>query len=390
MGKYNQFIHRRKLTDPTQRAITATNNDCLVSNARIDLSGGPLELDIPDITGRYFSVAFMDAFTDNFRFIGTRATKGRGGRFLLAPPRWTGSADVDRELIVAPTTDVWILARILVDGPTDVVAVNELQDALGLRALPTNRPLVALPVAPADGRDPANLLAVASVAIARIPANDPRVRRAARNRAVGLERGAADPFSRLDPTLQQKWRDELPRLEAALAKPRPGSARVCDGWSYSAAALGRFGANDFLRAQVALVGLAALPPEEAFYAHALTDRDGAPLNGAHAYRLRIPAGGPPVDAFWSITMYQVEADGRLFLAPNPIDRYSIGDRTPGLTIATDGSLEILLQHAPPAPGEQANWLPVPPGPFRPAFRGYLAKPTLRNLDWRLPPVERIA
>lgn len=389
-GRYNQFLHRRRLTDPTQRAITATNNDCLVSNARIDLSRGPLKLSVPDIHGRYFSVAFMDAFTDNFRFVGTRATGGRGGEFLLCPPGWEGAVPHGLEPIVAPSNDIWLLVRILVEGPDDVAVVNGLQDGLTISPVNGDGQPQLLSVVPAEGRDPANLLAVASAMLARIPDTDHRVRRAKLQRPLGLARGSADPFSRVSPKVRKRWTDELPGMLAALAKPQTGLARVRDGWSYSAASIGAFGADDLLRAQIALIGLAALPPEEAFYGQALADSAGAQLDGTHAYRLRIPPGGPPVDAFWSLTMYQVESDGRLFLSTNAINRYSIGDRTHGLKFGSDGSLDILMQHEAPVGAFVSNWLPVPRGAFRPAFRGYLARPELRQLIWRLPAIERIA
>jgi Protein of unknown function (DUF1214) len=71
---------------------------------------------------------------------------------------------------------------------------------------------------------------------------------------------------------------------------------------------------------------------------------------------------PPVDAFWSLTMYDVP---KFLLVSNPIDRYSIGDRTPGLHVVGDGSLTIYLQHESPGPDKESNWLPTPTGDFRP-------------------------
>jgi hypothetical protein len=137
-----------------------------------------------------------------------------------------------------------------------------------------------------------------------------------------------------------------------------------------------------------LIGLAALPAEEAFYGYALQASDGSALSGEHTYRLRVPAE-PPVDAFWSITMYQVEADGRLFLTPNPIGRYSVGNRTPDLRYNEDGSLDLYLANTA-QDAWRSNWLPTPSAAFRPGFRAYLARSQLRNLIWRLPPIERIA
>lgn len=388
-GRFNRLQHRRTLTDPASRIITTTNNDCLVSNSRIDLSGGPVVVTIPDITDRYFSAAFMDAFTDNFHFIGTRTTRGRGGRFALIPPGWHGSVPHDAIHVPAPTTDVWMLVRILVDGPHDYPVVNAYQDQLRIDpppALPMGR---ALPVPPRDAHDPTNFLAVVNAMLARCPAGDPRVRRATAFHRAGLVRGDIAVFEALPSPMRTAWASAADVALARLKTPDPTRERRFAGWSYSLASTGDFGTDDFARAQIALSGLAALPPEEAFYAHGLTDGGGTTLNGAYRYRLRLPPGGVPADAFWSLTMYQVESDGRLFLVQNPIARYSIGDRTPDLIHNADGSLDLLLQQAKPEEDLLPNWLPAPTGPFRPVFRAYLARPELRTLKWRLPTITRL-
>ena len=95
---------------------------------------------------------------------------------------------------------------------------------------------------------------------------------------------------------------------------------------------------------------------------------------------------PPVDAFWSLTMYDIP---RFLLVANPIDRYSIGDRTPGLQIAEDGSLTIYLQHDSPGPDKAANWLPTPEGEFRPIMRMYQPRPEVLSGDYRLPAINRV-
>src|SRR5262245_46571602 len=108
----NRIGHRATLADHTSRQITAPNNDTVYSSAQLELSGGPLELSAPTDTKRYFSIAFMDMFTDNFAYIGTRVTKGQGGTFWIVGPQWSGSTPKDVDLIRASTNDVWMLGRI--------------------------------------------------------------------------------------------------------------------------------------------------------------------------------------------------------------------------------------------------------------------------------------
>ncbi|MBK6704975.1 MAG: DUF1214 domain-containing protein [Caulobacteraceae bacterium] len=102
----------------------------------------------------------------------------------------------------------------------------------------------------------------------------------------------------------------------------------------------------------------------------------------------MPPGGVPVDAFWSLTMYTVTPEGRYFFVENPINRYSIGDRTPGLVLEPDGSLEIAIQHEHPGDAQVANWLPAPEGPMRLALRAYLPREELRRRAWRVPALRR--
>ena len=139
------------------------------------------------------------------------------------------------------------------------------------------------------------------------------------------------------------------------------------------------------RAAAARAGLFGNHGYEANYDLVFTDADGTQLNGAHAYELRL-AQPPPVKAFWSLTMYNVPD---FVLVTNPIDRYSIGDRTPGLDYAEDGSLTIYMQAESPGPGNESNWLPTPPGGFRPVMRMYWPDQPVLDGSYELPPIRRV-
>jgi hypothetical protein len=166
-------------------------------------------------------------------------------------------------------------------------------------------------------------------------------------------------------------------------------ARQVQGWQYPDDAVGVYGSNDRLRAAVALGGLGALPTAEAVYLSALGDAQGRPLNGQSGYRVKIGAGGIPAQSFWSLSMYQIEPDGRLFFVDNPAARYAVGDRTPGMVKRADGSMDIVVQHTEPtSAADRANWLPAPAGPFRLMLRAYLPSDALRQGNAELPIVER--
>jgi hypothetical protein len=126
------------------------------------------------------------------------------------------------------------------------------------------------------------------------------------------------------------------------------------------------------------------------YLSPLADQNGDPLDPGRRYRFRIPKEGLPVDAFWSLSAYQLSPDGRLFFADNPINRYAIGDRTRGLVRNPDGSLDIYIQHAPPTDPElAANWLPLPDGPVRLTLRLYQPRPDVITGAYRPAALERL-
>jgi hypothetical protein len=118
--------------------------------------------------------------------------------------------------------------------------------------------------------------------------------------------------------------------------------------------------------------------------------EGEPFHGRNRYILHFEKGGlPPVDAFWSLTMYGVEEDMRGFLVKNPINRYSVGDRTKGLKYNGDGSLDIFIQHDSPGPDKESNWLPAPNDRFRLTLRAYQPRTELLEGRYLIPKIRRI-
>jgi hypothetical protein len=379
----NRIGHRATLADHTSRQITAPNNDTIYSSAQLELSGGPVLVGVPTITSRYFNVTFMDAFTDNFAGMGTRLTKGQGGTFFIAGPQWTGTAPEGVQIIRSSTNDVWMLARIVVEGPEDLPAAKELQQLITLKPVTTTPPRpFAVKATAAD--DPANYLAVVNEMLARSPGGQGHMARANNFATLGVGPGVTPTPEQID-----LWRAYLPKGIGRLKDKFMFRELVKDGWGYQEKGVGEASASDLLRAGIALGGLAALPEQEAMYFQATTDVTGAMLDGGKKYVWRVPPGGVPAGAFWSLTMYQAEADGRYFLVQNPINRFSIGDRTEGLVKNADGSIDILIQHDAPTGEKAANWLPAPRGAMRMSLRAYLPKKELLDRSWRVPPVKPV-
>jgi hypothetical protein len=174
-------------------------------------------------------------------------------------------------------------------------------------------------------------------------------------------------------------------LTRAVRRANAFSRKRNNGWLVPLPYIGDYGRNYLGRSVIARFALGANTRAETVYPSAFTDSRGRPLSGRHRYRVRFPGGRlPPVDAFWSLTMYG--RDGYLY--PNALDRYAIGDRTRGLRRGADGSLTLLIQNRPPARRNRANWLPAPRGRFRLIMRLYEPRRAALSGRWRPPPLVR--
>jgi len=275
----------------------------------------------------------------------------------------------------------WMLIRTLVDGPGDLAGAHAAQDGLDLSG-----PSVGPPGVYADRHaDAADYFGAAATLLSSDPpmADDaPEMRRIAR---LGL--GAKGGFNPAALTPAQ-WTVVRAGVDAAKAEMAAVASQqdYVDGWSYPKPNLGAFGQDYVFRANVALVGIAANTTDEAMYMHPRGEDERNAFHGDGLYTLSLSAT-PPVDGFWSLTMYELMPEGQRFLTPNSIDRYSIGDRTPGLVRRADGGLDLWIGRSDPRGARTANWLPAPAkGPFYLAMRAYWPRAELRDGRYRLPPI----
>lgn len=367
----NTLNHTRTLSDHTARWVTTPNNDTLYSSAFLDLTKGAVTLTIPPMGKRYYSVAVMDMFTNNNVVLGSRTVGGEGGTFTLVGP---GQASSGPNPVRIATPHAWLLIRTLTDGGADLDAAHKAQDGFALKGPP------GAPVAAYANREakPADYFATARSLLASdpAPATDLRI---LRRTAAFL---GAGPFDEAAATAGA----EQARMITIFAK---GRQTFVNGWSYPRANLGDYGQDYLYRAIVALQGLGALPVAEAMYMKAAGDDGAGNFTGDGLYRLTLPAQ-LPLDGFWSLSMYEATADGQFFFTDNPIKRYTIGDRTPGVVRNADGSLDIWIGRTDPGGDKTANWLPAPKtGPFALYLRAYLPRAELLGGAFRFPPVTRV-
>lgn len=371
----NMLVPRLKLADANSREVTTPNNDTLYGSAWLDLRDGPVFFTIPPLS-RYHSAALMSITSDVIAVLGTRTVGKDGGRYAIVGPQFSGDLPQGVEMVRSPSNDAWLLVRVVVNGPDDLAAAADGLTRYTLSAIGGETPLdLAVPSVP-DGKA---FITTVNAAIER--SGDERLRARARGFA---ESGIGTPWEQLSPEQQALWNQSLPalmyELRAGLAMGEP-----VNGWVYPPLNMAFYGEDDDLRAAVALGGLAALPRAEAVYLSARSDGNGQPLTGDKSWRLKIPPG-LPAGAFWSLTMYQQEADGRLFFVPNVLDRFAVGDRSQHLRPERDGSIELFIQHAKPSGERVVNWLPAPTGKFVLMFRAYLPGSGLLDGSVRLPPV----
>ena len=362
----NALQHYRELTTVETQDITTPNNDTLYSRAWIDLDAGPVTLHIPESGDRYVSYAFMDMYGTNFAILGTRTTGGAARRVTLVGPKDTSQ---DPLAMRSPTRWVWLLIRTLIEGEADRAAANALQDEMKLIANPASAaPVYAKRDAPWD-----QFLGSLQALLAENPPPASDLAFFARVARLGLGPTSGFDASKFSAAEIAQIQSGLAKGRAAVIGKRSGNVR--NGWMYPRSNLGAFGQDYLFRAQVAVGGLAALTLVEATYLRPVYSDGGFLWPSEKPWVLRFEKDNlPPVDAFWSLTAYERTDGGAFYFFNNPINRYAIGDRTPGLKFGADGSLEIYIQRNDPGGAKSSNWLPAPPSkPMALSMRLYLPK-----------------
>ena len=386
---FNRFHHGRQPATPGDSAARTPEADMLRSEAWLDLSQEPLVFTAPDTGGRAYSASFQDLFA-NASNIGRRTYGTGAGRFALIPPGWRGTLAEELVPFRVSTRYLRVLLRLPLEAGDDLPAVQALQDRfsfLPLGAYHGAPPALRkpLPAAPGAGQPLPPLefyrLLADALQAGGLPDGDEGLVASFARFGLRLDR----PFDA--EALPAATRRSLIRAyDDAVSMVQDSANRIgqdANGWNR--ADLAMYGRNYLHRAAAALRTLDANVREECLTFTASSDREGAPLDASHGgYLVRFAATDlPPVEAFWSITLYDRTTEG---LVENELRRYAIGDRTPDLTFGDDGSLEIRIQATPPANGRAANWLPAPGGPFFLTLRAYQPRARMLRGEWTPPAV----
>jgi hypothetical protein len=382
----NQFHLNPKLATPSLK-VPGPNVDTIYGFAWLDLAKEPLVLDVPDTQDRYYSIQLVDAYENTFAYVGRRETGTKAGTYVIAGPGWKGKTPTGAKVIAAPTSLVLALTRTLVRGEADAPVAADVQLHYTLSPLSTypagkqagivqDDVLNILPALNLKGTGAAYFDELDKL-VRAYPPTGPEAQTFAQFKALGLGTPAFAPKRPSDDVLAAAFDKAYAKVAAF------NNSDIVNGWRVNFH-ISKFIKDPLERAAVNRYGPGAHIAEEALYYSAVGDASGQPLSGANRYSLTFPAGQiPPVDAFWSLILYGPD----FFLVDNPLNRYAINDRTPGLVKGADGSLTLLIQHD--APADQSNWLPAPDGKFQLLFRTYQPKPAILDRSYKLPPLQRL-
>ncbi|MCV7213947.1 DUF1254 domain-containing protein [Mycobacterium crocinum] len=391
-GPPNEFHHIREYPDADFRAVVRPNFDTLYSSAWLDLTQGPVILDVPDTDDRYFMLPLLDMWTDVFANPGKRTSGTGTQRYVIVGPGDTDDLPQDIPVIHAPTPYVWIIGRTQTNGPADYAAVHAVQDGYTLTPLAASTfvrdetyDVTTEPLRKVNAMAALDYLTYAADLLSVNPPHPTDFSILARLSGLGIETGKPFDAQRFSPEQRADIEAGAQDALAAITSSAPTLGTIVDGWMTLSEGMGVYGNAYLRRAVVTLVGLGANPPEDAVYPMLVTDADGHPLAGENDYVIHFDAGKlPPVDAFWSVTMYDAEG----YQVANEIDRFAIGDRD-ALQYNADGSLDLYLQHSNPGPEKVSNWLPAPLGTLGVTMRLYAPRREAIAGTWH-PPVVRKA
>jgi hypothetical protein len=393
-----QFVRMRHYPDASFKDVTAPNADTLYSTAWLDLAKEPYVLSLPDFGDRYFLMPMLSGWTDVFEVPGKRTTGTKAQTYAITGPNWKGRLPEGVKELRSPTDMVWILGRTYCTGtPEDYEACHAIMDKYQLVPLSA----YGKPYTPPSGkvdraidmktpvREQVHRMDAAAYfkLLADLMRDNPPTKEDAP--LVGkLAKIGIVPGKDFDPTkLPAAAAQRIPRAaqEQIMGHFKAGGTDL-NGWIFTTKA-GVYGTDYLQRAFITAIGLGANRPQDALYPTSEVDAEGEPYSGANRYVMHFTKGQtPPVDAFWSITMYNAD----YFFVANRLNKYTVSPRN-ALEYDADGSLDIYIQNESPGKEKEANWLPSPKGKFILMMRMYWPRemaPSIIDGTWNPPGVRK--
>lgn len=400
----NTFQHQQYLTTAAGQTVTKPNHDTVYSTAFLKLDNGPVQINLPATGQRYFSLALMDAYTNNFALRGLQADQGQAKTFWVVGPNWQGDVPAGVTLLRSPTADVWALARTYVANDQDYDNVHAIQQQLTI-SLPAGTsasswtdqdaaPAPAFDTTNPQGINWQNYYNYVNSWLKRNPvgSNDTATINADLSAVNSVTSQAIIDAGQLS-SMTQGSINGLNAINTALGNSKTNTL-INQTWT-TTTILPSYGSNYVIRALIALQGLGALPSSEAKYFNTVNAANsaGATYDGSRnaVYKLVFPAGQlPPAKAFWSLTLYNGNDPTHSFFYDNPDKVFALSYPASGFQTNADGSLELVISHTLPTGVPKSNWLPAPDGPFSLLFRTYLPASNILDGSYQLPAVNLVS
>lgn len=399
---WNQIFNMARVFTSDDKAIQTANSDTPYSFVGMDLRTEPLVLTLPTIeTNRYFSLQFIDWYTHNFAYAGSRTTGNDGAVLLVTGPDWQGEVPEGFTKVMRSETQFVFLAyRTQLFNPADIDNVKKVQAGYKVQTLssylgkpaPEAAPTIEWmkPLSVADQKTSVEFFNILNFVLEFAPTVPSEKELMVRFAKIGVGAGKQIDVEALSSEMKQAFSDGIADAWKALE-----NLEKTDIASGKVTTADLFGTREVLKNNYlyrfagAVLGIYGNSKDDAIYPLYREDADGQPLDASkHDYTLRFEPGQyPPVNAFWSVTMYNLPES---LMVANPINRYLINSpMLPDLKKDADGGLTIYVQKDSPGKEKEANWLPAPDGPFWIPMRIYWPKAEALDGTWKAPPLKKV-
>jgi hypothetical protein len=398
---WNEIRNIPRVYTPADKAVQTPNSDTPYSMIGMDLRAEPMVLTVPSVEKeRYFSVQLIDLYTQNFDYIGSRATGNDGGSFVIAGPHWKGEVPKGAKKVIRSETELVLGAyRTQLFNPGDLDNVKKVQAGYKAQPLsaflgqpaPKSAPAIDFigPLTPAEERSSPQFFNVLNFVLTFCPTVPSETALMERFASIGVGPGETFDARALTPDvrqgIEQGMGDAWKEFED-FKRTQMDTGKVTSGDMFGTR---EFMKNNYLyRMAAAILGIYGNSKAEAMYPLYVVDAANEKLDASkNRYTVRFaPSQLPPVNAFWSLTMYDVPQS---LLVANPLNRYLLNSpMLPQFVRDADGGLTFYLQKDSPGKDREPNWLPAPNGPFWAVMRLYWPKSEAMDGTWSAPPLTR--
>jgi hypothetical protein len=399
---WNHLTNVASVFTPADIAIQTPNSDTPYSFAGLDLRAEPIVLTLPAVDeNRYYSIQFVDTYTFNFDYLGTRSSGSEAGKYLVAGPNWSGEVPEGINRVVKSETEfINLLYRTQLFNPSDIDNVKKIQAGYKVQPLssflntppPAAAPAVDFikPLTPQAQKSSLDFFPIMNFVMQFCRTNPTETELISRFARIGIGAGKDFDVDKLTPEVKAAFEAGIKdawTVDFAELMKKVDAGKIASGDVFGTRAYLK---NNYLyRMAGAVVGIYGNSKEEAMYPFYGVDADGNKLDGTtNKYTLHFAEGElPPVNAFWSLTMYKLPQS---LLVENPIYRYLLNSpMLPSFVKDKDGGITLYLQNESPGKNKEANWLPAPKGPFATIMRLYWPKEAAMDGSWKRPPLNLV-